>query len=360
MLHTDSHTARNLVMTYGWNATAYQILNPGIEHWFSPDEPAVVGYTARRGFYMVAGSPVCAEASTARVVAGFEAFARDHGRRVCYVCAEEPMRQLITSSQPHAHAIVAIGAQPTWDPREWDRTVATHASIRAQLNRSRNKGVKVDAIDPADAARDRGLRPVLAAWLRARNLPPLHFLVEPHLLGGGVLADRLVLVARRDDEPVAFLVASPIAARAGYLIEQVARLPQAPNGTAELLIDAAMRRFAAFGCVFATLGLVALSTQAAQSIRLNPVWLRMLMRFARLHANRFYNFRGLEHFRLKLAPARWDPVYAISNEPRFSLRALCAIGEAFAGTAPWRVLALGAARALRHELSTIGLLPLST
>ena len=27
-------TARELVMTHGWNATDYQILNPGIEHWF--------------------------------------------------------------------------------------------------------------------------------------------------------------------------------------------------------------------------------------------------------------------------------------------------------------------------------------
>ena len=26
--------ARDLVMTHGWNATAYQIVNPGIDHWF--------------------------------------------------------------------------------------------------------------------------------------------------------------------------------------------------------------------------------------------------------------------------------------------------------------------------------------
>jgi len=357
MLHRDYHTARDLVMTYGWNATAYQILNPGIEHWFCPDEPAVVGYTAQRGFYIVAGAPVCAEETTGRVVASFEAFARGRGRRVCYVCAEERMRRVVAGSQ--THAIVAIGAQPAWDPREWDRTVSTHSSIRAQLNRSRNKGVTVEVMDPADGRRDSGLRRVLAAWLRMRNLPPLHFLVEPHTLAG-IVADRLLLVARRDDEPVAFLVASPIAARAGYLIEQVVRAPNAPNGTAELLIDCAMRRFSACGSVFATLGLVALSTQAAQSTRSNPIWLRMLMRFARLHANRFYNFRGLEHFRLKLVPAQWDSIYAISNERRFSISSLCAIGEAFAGTQPWRALAIGAARALRHELGTIGLLPIST
>ena len=40
-------SARELVMTYGWNTTAYQILNPGLQHWFAPDLPAVVAYIRR-------------------------------------------------------------------------------------------------------------------------------------------------------------------------------------------------------------------------------------------------------------------------------------------------------------------------
>jgi phosphatidylglycerol lysyltransferase len=352
MHHADPAAARELVMAHGWNTTAYQILNPGIAHWFSPTDPAVVGYAARRGFYVVAGAPVCAEEAAGRVTRAFEEFARRRSRRVCYVCAEDRMHRLLTGSATHAS--VAIGAQPAWNPQDWDRVVQTHASIRAQVNRSRNKGVEIEAMDPAIC--ERTLDAVLKAWLNGRNLPVLHFLVEPHILGGGV-AGRIVLVALRGGSPVAFLAASPIPARSGYLIEQIVRAPGAPNGTAELLIDAAMRRFAALGCTFATLGLVALSTQAADSIRANPVWLQMLMRLARLHANRFYNFRGLERFRLKLAPARWDTIYAISNERRFSVRALYAIGEAFAGMAVWRALAIGAARAVRHELTACGLLP---
>ena len=92
-------------------------------------------------------------------------------------------------------------------------------------------------------------------------MPPLHFMVEPRTLHG-VVADRVLLVARRAGAAVAFLVASPVAARNGFLIEQVARSPRAPNGSSELLIDAAMRRFAEDGRVYVTLGLVALSSQA--------------------------------------------------------------------------------------------------
>ena len=39
--------ARELVMAYGSNATSYQILSPGIAHWFAPEIPAVDGYTQR-------------------------------------------------------------------------------------------------------------------------------------------------------------------------------------------------------------------------------------------------------------------------------------------------------------------------
>jgi len=149
---------------------------------------------------------------------------------------------------------------------------------------------------------------------------------------------------------VAFLVASPVVAKNGYLLELLARRPGAPNGVSELLIDTAMRRFAGEGREHVTLGLVALANAARQEISANPTWLRALMGFARAHANRFYNFQGLEQFRVKLAPARWEPIYAISNEPSFSVRTLYNMGAAFSGIQPWQALAIGLAKALGQEL----------
>ena len=111
-----------------------------------------------------------------------------------------------------------------------------------------------------------------------------------------------------------------------------------------------MRKFSAAGRTYATPGLVALASVANSELRKNPFWLHMLMLLAHAHANRFYNFRGLERFRAKMAPARWDSIYAISNERAFSPRTLCAIGEAFSGIAPWRAIAIGIARAAAQQL----------
>lgn len=87
----------------------------------------------------------------------------------------------------------------------------------------------------------------------------------------GVVVDRVLVLAPRAGSAVAFLVASPVVARNGYLIEQVARAPRAPNGSSELLIDAAIRRFADDDRVYVTLGPVALSSPPPSRMRLTLV-----------------------------------------------------------------------------------------
>ena len=337
-------------MAHGCNATAYQILNPGISHWFSARGDAVVGYVIRGSWLLAAGEPICAPENLAETIAGFEGFARDGNRSVCYVCAAESMRQLLAGSP--GHSAIAMGAQPVWNPAEWHRIARARRSFRAQLNRSLNKGVRIEFPVPIDGVHggdDSDIRRTLLEWLQSRRLPPMHFLVEPEVLSG-VVDDRILLVARREERIVAFLVASPVTGRNGFLIEELARSPRAPNGTSELLIDAAMNRFAAAGCTYATMGLVAL---AQGTTRGNPLWLRGLMHIARAHANRFYNFRGLERFRAKMHPAGWEKLYAISNEQRFSPQALYAIGGAFSGISPVRAIAIGVMKGAREELKTL-------
>lgn len=339
--------ARDLVMKHGHNATAYQILNPGIEHWFNRAEDAVVGYVRRGSWLLVAGEPVCEPANLPDAVADFEALARAENRRVCYVCAAERMRRLLT--QTGEHSAITMGAQPVWDPAEWMRVVRAQRSVRLQLNRARNKRVEIESTAPDAGARHPEILRTLAEWIGSRRMPPMHFLVEPQVLQGAV-ADRLLLTARARNRIVAFLVASPVAARNGFLIEELARSPRAPNGTSELLIDAAMSHFAEAGATWVTMGLVAL---AGGTIADNPLWLRGLMRIARAHANRFYNFRGLERFRTKMHPAGWEKLYAISSEKRFSPQALYAMGGAFSGISPLRAIGLAIVKGAHEEVRTL-------
>ena len=115
------------------------------------------------------------------------------------------------------------------------------------------------------------------------------------------------------------LVAVPVYDRDGWFFEDILRVPDAPNGTAELLIDAAMREVAESGSRFVTLGLAPLAVPDR--------WART----ARWLMRGFYNFDGVRAFKAKLRPDRWTPIYLAWPRDRNAFSALYDALDAFAG-----------------------------
>lgn len=332
--------ARALVMRYGWNAVSYQVLNPGMRHWFSRGRDAVVGYATWAKVRVVAGAPVCAAERLPAAADEFERHAFDAGERVLYVAAGARMERRFADRDDHS--LVYVGSQPVWDPREWRDVVRRKASLRAQLNRARNKGVAVGEWPPDRAQDAPELVAVLQDWLAHRGLPPLHFLTTPDLLGN--LRDRRTFVATRMGRAIAYLIATPIPARQGWLIEAWPRTRDAPNGTTHLLVHAAMCALGDADARYVTLGIAPLSEHGESHDQPEPAWLRWTLRWVRAHGRRFYNFRGLEAFKASLQPAAWEPLYAIADGPQFTLRHLRAVAGVFSGGSP----ALFLGRALLH------------
>ncbi len=328
---------------------SYQVVNDGMQHWFSAAGDAVVGYVHTHGVCVVAGAPICDGNRLAAVLVEWESFVRAQRCRVCYFGAAGRLFDALHHRD--GYATVVLGAQPIWDPARWPQIPAQSANLRSQMHRARNKGVHISEWSPDRAADDVRLRDCLARWLGTRGLPTLHFLVEPHTLHD--LTGRRIFVAERGDRVVGFINASPVPARRGWLVEQFVRGPQAPNGTVELLIDAMMHAVAADGAQYVTLGLVPLREQDTLQPGANPVWLTTLLALIRVHGRRFYNFRGLEQFKSKLRPHAWEPIYAISGEHTFSVRTLYAIAAAFTVQSPLRTIAGGLTRAIGVEFTRL-------
>jgi phosphatidylglycerol lysyltransferase len=347
-LQTNRQRAREIVMRHGRLPTAYQILNPDFCYWFDEEIDAVAGYFREGDWWAVGGGPICAPDVEREACRRLEADAAKSRRHVIYVCADERLRRLLGDEH---HSAVTLGAEPFREPARWPARVKSSASLRQQLNRSRNKGVVVHEVTPADVtARMDELKDVVLDWLTTRPLPAMRFLNDPRTLDGE-LADRRIWLATQHERPVAFLLASPVVRRNGFLMEQISRRHNAPNGTAELLIDAALRAWAAEGKTFATLGMVVLSTHVQQQMAMNPPWVRTMFSFARAHGRRFYHYDGLEKFREKLQPDGWEPIYLIANQSRFTPAALYAAGAAFCGErSPMSVVASGIAKAFKTEL----------
>ena len=340
----QTEKVRDLVLEYGWNTTCYQLVNPGFTYWFSAQRDAVIGYTRHHSVRIVAGAPVCSLQRLPEVLDEFHKDSRTDG--VCYFAAEQRVHEALAHKP--GFSVESLGAQPMWEPESWVKKFAGDASLRAQLNRARNKDVTVSRLlDPGPALKD--LRRCLDEWLSTRRLPPMHFLIEPETLGN--LEDRAVYIARRGDEPVGFVALSPISQRKGWLSEQFIRAKKAPNGTVELMLDYAVHDAQRAGAELFTMGIVPLSELGGEPINHEtPGWLRWIEDSTRKLGSPFYDFKGLEHFKNKFHPDYWEPIYAISREDSFSPRTLLAIGAAFSGGHSGWLIGKGIARKIWRSL----------
>ena len=346
----DNHSviidrAREIILTYGSNSTAYQIINPGFRRWFIEGKEGLVGYVRQGRMRVAAGEPICDTKRSIEIAERFEQETKTKGiKRVCWFCASADFAQHF-HDRP-GYSTILIGAQPVWHPDQWQAKVLAHPSLRAQLNRARNKGVIIREWSTAQAAGHPELERCLHEWLDARPFPPLHFLVEPQTLHR--LFDRRIFVAEQQGQAVGFVLLSPVPCRNGWLVEQFVRSANAPNGTIELGLDYAIKSIAHEGYSYVTLGLAPLSKRAG-IVGTNPPLIQFLFNWLQLHGRRFYNFDGLDFFKAKFSPDIWEPIWAISNEPRFSYRTLYGVAAAFSDGSPIRAMSIGMLKALRQE-----------
>ena len=321
-----------LVLRFGRNSTSFQALSPGMRHWFD-DERGMVAYADTGGAWVSAGEPVASSEHAIATAATFVDAARAAGRRASFFATEG-----ILAASPRFRRM-QIGEQPAWDPRQWSNHLRTHRSLREQLRRARAKHVAIRAVDAQTFVQEPTLHAdivhVIQRWLATRPMPPMHFLVE--VAPFSHLEYRRVFVAERDGRAVGLLSLIPVSARHGWLFEHLLRLPEAPNGTAELLVDHAMRVLASEHVSWATLGMAPLAGNVSTPLRV----IRGLSR-------PLFNFDGLAAFKRKLRPQHWEPIYLAFPAEGSALIALLDGLRAFAGCSLWRFGARTALRTLRR------------
>ena len=298
---------------HGWNATSFQVLEPGFCYWF--DESGAVAYVDTGGAWVAAGAPIAAEERLATCASRFVRAARDAGRRACFFGVEP---RFLRSAD---FASLLIGEQPVWDPRRVADSRPVSKSLREQLRRARAKGVEVrrlGAIEISDApgSRRRDIERLIERWSSRLTLAPMGFLVAVHPFH--FVAEHRYFVAERDGRIVAFLGMVPVYARNGWLLEDFLRDPTAPNGTVELVIDHALRAVAEENAAYATLGLAPLSGDVSG-------WLRAI----RDASSELYDFHGLRAFKAKLSPDRWDEIHLAFPSGQSGPRAVLDVLTAF-------------------------------
>lgn len=300
------------------------------------------------GAYRVtAGLPAAAPSALAETHREFAAACDAEGRT--------PLHFGLTSAAfeflpPAPRSAWHIGDLPLFDLSRWHREETLPPSVRAQVRRARNHGVSVVhwATPPHDEARA-ALERARAAWLHARPLPPLVFMTTPFLFEPWPREG--VHAAYKGDVLVGFLVTSRALFGDVLRVDAVVRTPDAPNGTAELLVQTAFRDAAHRGLSRATLGLAPLSSKSSARQR---GWLAAVSGCARRAGGPLYSFAGLEEFKAKFAPAAWIPLYVVAPGRAFGPRDLLMVARAFTNGSVSRYVARIFGRALRRRAAGAG------
>ena len=331
-----SERVLSILKAWGAHATSFQVLEPGYTYWFDDSVKAPGAFVAyvRSGSYRVAaGAPTAPHDALGAVAARFIDDAKSHGEKVIFFSVDGAFLSALNDlEEPPAVDSVSVGSLPEWDPRLYHVDGGGRATVRAQINRARNKGVRVRAVGVEELANAPGplraeIESVLSRWLDDRRMSVMRFLVDlqPFLHP----EERRYYVAERDDRAVGFLAAIPVFARSGWFFEDVIRAPDAPNGTADLLVHSAMSDARARGEEYVTLGLAPLADIPAEP---GPhPFIRKILSWSYSRLGPFYHFAGVQAFKARFHPDRWVPQYLVQSPPSLGPGTFHAVMRAFAG-----------------------------
>ncbi|HEX9545680.1 MAG TPA: DUF2156 domain-containing protein [Pyrinomonadaceae bacterium] len=298
-----------LQMLYGYNAHSLVSITPGAATWSMPGIDGTIIYGEFGRVWLAAGDPLAHQDDIKLLVIGFMAAASKAKRIAAFVPATDRFaREAITLGL----TAIKIGAAPYFDLQKWQPRGNSAKHLRAGVNKAVREGVSVELVGNFDSAFRKEIADLCLQWLKSRRAAATFgwlLALDPF---ASAERKKLFIARDRNKKLVGLIAASPIPARDGWYLEDVLRAPDAPTGTADLLVTEALRHLKESGAALATLGTAPLAEDGDDDISTHdhPVIERAL-RSASRPLKTFYNFEGLRRFKGKFVPSWWESEYAL-------------------------------------------------
>lgn len=297
-----------LQMLYGYNAHSLVSIAPGAEMWSTPEIDGAIIYGEFGRVWLAAGDPLAAPEEGGELARQFAAFARRRNRVVAFVPTSAQFARTVA---PADFSAMKVGAAPYFDLPNWNPRGDCAKKLRAGVNQAQRSGVEFHVATDLSESFKGETAQLCVQWLGSR--------AAATTFGWLVALDPFMhseykkyFAARINGQLIGFLTASPIPARKGWYLEDVISDPNAPQGTATLLVVEALKHLKKEGAALATLGTAPLATDGANDIpNEHPLASRTLDLASRRLAG-FYNFEGLRRFKGKFVPSWWESEYALA------------------------------------------------
>lgn len=331
---------------YGHNPYTLASIASGASVWSTPDIAGCVIYGEFGRVWLVAGDPLAPLGNMPELARQFAAFAKRNNRVVAFVPASASFARLIT---PDVFTIVKIGASPYFDLKTWNPRGDCAKKMRAAVNQARRAGVEVEKTsERLDESVKKETAQLCMSWLSSRRSATTFgwlMALDPFLHS----ECKMYFAARVNGKLVGFLAASPIPARKAWYLEDVLREPDAPPGTATLLVVEALSKLKAEGVTLATLGTAPFVTDGPDDVLdADHGVIERTLRLASQRLGAFYNLEGLRRFKGKFVPSWWESEYALGQRAAvMPPRVAWAIARAFVPGGIFQLLKRQTARMIR-------------
>ena len=307
MTAEDKARARELVLKYGQNPSAYLALEDDKTLFFGKEVEGVVAYGVVGNVVTVCGDPICAPDDFVRFLAEFKAFCAECSYQCIFLGTTDVYLPQYTML---GYGHVKSGEEAKFKLSEYQLAGGKMAKLRAQINHA-NKEVKTLEYKPLenkDVETEKAIDAVSEAWLEGKKSGQLGFSV------GGVglenpMDRRYFYAVNAEGKIVAFNVFLPYDNKSSYLADVTRRIPHAPGGVTEKLIFDGFMTFRDEGALWGSMGQAPLANVHEEGVK-DDMTVKLL-EFIYEKCNKFYGFKDLHTAKEKYSPTIWAPGYFV-------------------------------------------------
>lgn len=239
------------VHQWGVSSVVESILDPSCKIFSDPNINGLIGYHSNRGCAVVFGDPVCSPEDRECLVQAFHSFCEAQRKNVIYLAASEAFGHWMHEKQ--SSGLITFGEElfldPQCDPKT--RTGKKGISLRGKVRHAEKNGISVNEYSGEMPDLENKIQDVAAQWLKHRRGPQIY--ISKVRLFSERFGKRW-FYAQQGERVVGSLVLNYLQAKEGWVLDRIMTIPNAPQGTSEILVVSVLETLAQEGCRFLTFG----------------------------------------------------------------------------------------------------------